>query len=67
MSIEEKLGDTEYFASTDYNQRLEEKAETEYEEKVSLDDQRPSVELHSDLDTLIADKKGVFKFLCHLK
>ena len=56
MSIEEKLGDTEYFASTDYNQRLEEKAETEYEEKVSLDDQRPSVELHSDLDTLIAEK-----------
>ena len=56
MSIEEKLGDTEYFASTDYNQRLEEKAENEYEEKVSLDEQTSAVGFHSDLDTLIAEK-----------
>lgn len=56
MSIEEKLGDTEYFASTDYNQRLEEKAEAEYEEKISTAEQNLTTALNSDIDTLIAEK-----------
>lgn len=34
--MNEKFGDTEYFASTDYNQRLEEKAESFFQEKLEL-------------------------------
>ena len=56
MSIEEKLGDAEYFASTDYNQRLEEKAEAEYEEKAALADDTGERADRADLDTLIAQK-----------
>ena len=56
MSIEEKLGDTEYFASTDYNQRLEEQAEAEYEQKISTDAAQEDVALNSDIDTLIQER-----------
>ena len=56
MSIEEKLGDTEYFASTDYNQRLEEKAEAEYEQKTNVDEVQKSTEVNNDIDTLIHER-----------
>jgi len=57
MSIEEKVGDTEYYASTDYNQRLEEKAEVEYEQKDTAEHQVAAVSLNMDIDTLIAQKE----------
>ena len=56
MSMEEKLGDTEYFASTDYNQRLEEQAEAEYEQKISTDVAQESLALNGDIDTLIQER-----------
>ena len=56
MSLDDKTGDTEYFASTDYNQRLEEKAEGEYEQKEIQAEQTKSVAAHEDIDALIEQK-----------
>ena len=56
MSLDDKTGDTEYFASTDYNQRLEEKAEGEYEQKEIQAEQTKAVAVHEDIDTLIKQK-----------
>jgi len=56
MSSEEKLGDTEYFASTDYNQRLEEKAESEYEQKTDVDEVQKIATVNNDIDTLIHER-----------
>ena len=56
MSIEDKTGDTEYFASTDYNQRLEENAETEYEQKDTQTEQTKAAIVDEDIDILIEQK-----------
>lgn len=58
MSIEENAGDTEYFASTDYNQRLEEKAETQYEQKTIETKSSNNSAAYSDIDALIETKNS---------
>ncbi|HIP19033.1 MAG TPA: hypothetical protein EYG78_06840 [Sulfurovum sp.] len=56
MSLDDKTGDTEYFASTDYNQRLEENAEAEYEQKDTQAEQAEAIAANEDIDTLIEQK-----------
>lgn len=55
--MDDKLGDTEYYASTDYNQRLEEQAELFFEAKNNSDDKYEIQELNSpsDIDVYIAN------------
>ncbi len=56
MSLDDKTGDTEYFASTDYNQRLEENAEAEYEQKDTQTGQTEAIAANEDIDALIKQK-----------
>lgn len=55
--MESLLGDTEYYASTDYNQRLEQKAEVIYEEKTAVvEEQVVEKSSHSsDIEEAIAN------------
>lgn len=43
-------GDTEYFASTDYNQRLEEKAEALFETKIALIEESKDIKTSNTSD-----------------
>jgi len=54
MSIDDNTGDTEYFASTDYNQRLEEKAESQYEQKDTAIEKLDAIGVDKNIDMLIA-------------
>lgn len=56
MSLDDKTGDTEYFASTDYNQRLEEKAESQYEQKDVEVKPTGTVAENANIDILIESK-----------
>ena len=56
MSLDDKTGDTEYFASTDYNQLLEENAEAEYEQKDTQTGRTEAIAANEDIDTLIEQK-----------
>lgn len=56
MSLDDKAGDTEYFASTDYNQRLEENAEAEYEQKDTQTEQTDALAANKNIDILIEQK-----------
>lgn len=55
--MESLLGDTEYYASTDYNQRLEQKAEAMYEEKTAVVEEKIDVKSShsSDIEEAIAN------------
>lgn len=56
MSIDDNTGDTAYFASTDYNQRLEEKAESQYEQKDTVIEKLEEAVDDKSIDKLIAKK-----------
>ncbi|MGE4397369.1 MAG: hypothetical protein AB7D34_08010 [Sulfurimonas sp.] len=54
--MDDNFGDTSYFASTDYNQRLEEKAESIYETKTSNIEDTVINKYDNSLDSSIANR-----------
>lgn len=64
--MNENEGDTEYFASTDYNQRLEQKAEALFETKSSLIEESKDIKSSNSSDIEDAIKNYNLNILCSM-